>query len=65
MKLVTHAADFADYGGKQLVPAYLQEERRLQQKITAVLENLGRFVLSDQGTYVHIYDHLIYEMCEV
>ena len=57
MKLVTYVAGFTGYGGKQLVSAYLQREQ-LAKKIAAVhvqLEKSGQFVLSDQGTYVHIY----------
>ena len=67
MKVVTHVVGFTGYGGKQLVSAYLQG-KQLAKKITAVLvqlEKSGQFVLSDQGTYVHIYDHMICEMCEV
>ena len=61
MKLVTH------YGGKQVVSALLQVEG-LAKKDAAVLvqlKNSGQYLLSDQGTYIHIYDHMIYEMCEV
>lgn len=67
MKLVTqYEATFADYGGKQVVPAYMQEERHAK-KIAAVrvqFENSRRLVLSDQGTYICICDH-IYKMFEV
>ena len=64
---VQYAASFTDYGGKQLVPAYLQGEQ-LAKMIAAVLvqlEKSGRFVVSVQGTYIRIYDHMICEMCEV
>ena len=49
---VQYAASFTDYGGKQLVPAYLQGEQ-LAKMIAAVLvqlEKSGRFVVSVQGT---------------
>ena len=76
---IQYAAGLADYY-KQLVPAYLQRER-LAKKIAVVVqmenggrfddltiqqvEKSGRFVLSDQGTYIRIYDHMICEMCEM
>ena len=63
---VQYAAGVADYGGKHLVSAYLQGNQLA--KIVPVLVQLvksGQFVLSVQGTYVHIYEHLIYEVCEV
>ena len=46
---------------------YLQEDQ-LGKKIAAVcvqLENSRQFALSVQGTYIRIYDHLTYEVCEV
>ena len=67
MILVTHVAGFADYGGKQLVPAHLQggQFAKMIAEVLVQLEKSGRFVLSDQGTYIRIYDHMIYEICEV
>ena len=65
MKLVTHGAGFADYY-KQLVSAHLQGEQLAKMIAVLVqLEESGRFVLSDQGMYICIYDHMICEMCEV
>ena len=64
---VQHAAGFAKYGGKQLVSALLQVEQLAKENATVLvqLENSGRYGLSDQGAYIRIYDHMIYEMCEV
>ena len=66
MKIVTHVAGFADYY-KQLVPAHLQggQFANMIAEVLVQLEKSGRFVLSDQGTYIRIYDHMIYEICEV
>ena len=67
MKLVTHVAGFADYGGKQLVSAHLHggQFAKMIAAVRVQLEKSERVLLSVQGAYIRIYDHMIYEMCEV
>ena len=66
MKIITHVAGFADYY-KQLVPAHLQggQFANMIAAVRVQLEKSGQFVLSDEGTYIRICDHMICEMCEV